>query len=438
MTVLAKCFETLSVLSVSAAFVLVIILFLREIGVINFNLLTNRILPINSNSEVHQKGIKGELKTFLTISALVISSRIFIYLIGYMGVLLIKNQGIDIIGSFESLWNRWDSPHYISIAKDWYQNSGDPQNFIVFYPLYPLLIKLLALINGNYFLSAVLCSNISLILACFYLQKLVKTEFEESFCVPTIKYLLIFPFSFFFGLAYTESLFMALSIMTFYYLRKKDWVTAGICGMLAALTRNFGLLLLIPALVEYLIVSGTVENLKKKRFLTIISHFFREGIYIFLMPIGFVIYLYINKSVTGDWFRFLTIQKNHWNNSFGFFGENVRNHFMNALTTTWDSAARVSLWIPQVFIFIITILFIFYGLNKLRVSYLAYMVAYLLVTFSPTWLLSGPRYISALFPIYLLLGLASRNKIADNVATVICSMLLCFYTVAFALGNYVM
>ncbi|MCW4031638.1 MAG: hypothetical protein NWE80_04665, partial [Candidatus Bathyarchaeota archaeon] len=40
-------------------------------------------------------------------------------------------------------FSKWDSPHYMYIAQNGYVNEGDPANFIVFFPLYPLLVRLI-------------------------------------------------------------------------------------------------------------------------------------------------------------------------------------------------------------------------------------------------------------------------------------------------------
>jgi hypothetical protein len=51
---------------------------------------------------------------------------------------------------------------------------------------------------------------------------------------------------------YTESLFLALSVGTFYAARKDRWALAGMLGGLAALTRVTGVLLFIPVVVMFL------------------------------------------------------------------------------------------------------------------------------------------------------------------------------------------
>src|SRR6476661_10595779 len=43
--------------------------------------------------------------------------------------------------TWETLWNRWDATHYLNLAKDGYVAKGPGRFSIVFYPLFPWLIR---------------------------------------------------------------------------------------------------------------------------------------------------------------------------------------------------------------------------------------------------------------------------------------------------------
>src|SRR5205814_3517430 len=57
----------------------------------------------------------------------------------------------------------------------------------------------------------------------------------------------IFPFSFFFGLVYSESTFLLFALLAFYGFRTRRWIAGGLCGAVATATRVPGILML-PAL----------------------------------------------------------------------------------------------------------------------------------------------------------------------------------------------
>lgn len=132
---------------------------------------------------------------------------------------------------------RWDSPHYIDVAKYWYVNVGEQRFFIVFFPLYPLLIKLTTFDWQYANISALLISNVSSIIAVVYLFKLVKLDFEDDVAKRAVFYLSIFPTAYFLCAIYSEGLFLALVVACTYYARLEKWPLASFLGMLASLTR---------------------------------------------------------------------------------------------------------------------------------------------------------------------------------------------------------
>lgn len=375
-------------------------------------------------------------RILLIVSLLAVCTRIFICLVGYMGVMLIQKQAGDSFSSFQFIWNKWDADHYLFIAENWYVTTGDKRFLIVFYPFYPLVIRFFHLFINNYFWSGMLVSNISLVAACFYLYRLTEMDFGDDVPLNSVKYLLLFPVSFFLGATFSESLFILLSIMTLYYARKERWLIACICGMLAAFTRSLGVLLVIPVFVEYLVQCKVVYHLRGKAFKIVLKDFLRKGLSFFLIPFGTLLYLWVNKSVTGDWLKFLEYQKDHWSQSFGLFFANMETFVLNA--ASWKPEESVSLWIPQIIIILCAMVLLLCGFRKIRASYMVYFFVYLFVSISPTWLLSGPRYVMSIFPIYMILALLSKNKVADILLTSVSVLLLAFCTLAYVTGHPIM
>ncbi|MDA2919658.1 hypothetical protein MYX76_09245 [Desulfobacterota bacterium AH_259_B03_O07] len=111
----------------------------------------------------------------------------------------------------------------------------------------------------------------------------------------------IFPTAYFFHAGNTESLFLALTIASFYFARDSRWLLAGIFGMLAFATRITGIFLFPSLFIEYLSQKEfKKENLKMDFF------------YLSLIPIGFIVYLVINYITFENAFAFLDAQKEYW------------------------------------------------------------------------------------------------------------------------------
>lgn len=349
-------------------------------------------------------------------------------------------------------WFEYDSYHYINIATNGYQSTGEDQNLIVFYPLYPFLIKLFHFIipdyfvaitdtytaNADYYIAGVVVSNLFLLIGLYYLIRLVELEWKDSeLASSAAKYLLLFPVSFFFSIIYTESVFVTFCILSFYSMRKSRWLMAGLFGMLAALTRNQGVLLAIPILIEMAVQQDWRTMLRHGRIRAWLRGLFPGVIGVVLPVVGIFIYLLINKLVSGDWFRFLFHQKDHWGQTFGFYAENLAEHMRRALTYH-KPLFNVGVYLPQIIMFFITFGLLIYMTNKIRLSYAVYSFAYLIVSYSASALLSGTRYVGGMFTLYLFLAyvISKVNTSQRPYLDWIMLFFLLFFTVVFGL-NYV-
>lgn len=123
-------------------------------------------------------------------------------------------------------WGNFDGVHYLSLAT-WGYREGDQ----VFFPLYPVLIKLLNYITLNYFLSGFLLSNLVFILASVIFYLLIWRDFNQSIAKWATIFLFLFPTSFFFGAIYTESLFLFLIVGAYYFSGIKSVVFSALSGL---------------------------------------------------------------------------------------------------------------------------------------------------------------------------------------------------------------
>jgi hypothetical protein len=145
-------------------------------------------------------------------------------------------------------WDRWDTKGYLAIAMHGY----DSRPKIAFFPLYSLMIKCVMLLIHNPLLAGAIVSNLAGLVLLVVFYQLVAEDFDAKRAYRTVLYLSLFPTAFFLAAAYTESLFLCLSVLTFYFLRHGRWWLAGIFGFFACLTRSAGILLLLPFFYEYL------------------------------------------------------------------------------------------------------------------------------------------------------------------------------------------
>jgi Gpi18-like mannosyltransferase len=318
-------------------------------------------------------------------------------------------------------FDHWDSPHYIDIAKNGYVNEGEQHLFIVFFPLYPLLVRLATFSFDYINLSALLVSNVSSIFAAIYLFKLAQFEFNDDVAKKAVLYLSIFPTAYFLSAIYTEGLFFALIIASIYYARTEKWPLAGFLSMLAALTRIAGLLLLPTLIVEYLHQKGW--KLKKIN---------PNLLWAMLAIAGFLIYLGINYQVTGNCFTFMEIERTQWTQTIDPI-QGLQGSWSWAFTAEFP--LNITVGSAQIAFAAFGLIVVIAGvLMRLRLSYNVYMLLTWMLSVSTGWWISVPRYVMAMFPMFILFGLLSKRKIVTIGAAIISVSLLCFFTVLFALG----
>jgi hypothetical protein len=318
-------------------------------------------------------------------------------------------------------FSRWDSPHYMFIAENGYVNQGDPANFIVFFPLYPLLVRLITFDFAYINLSGLIISNLSSIVAVIYLFKLAKLDYSDSVAKKAVLYLSVFPTAYFLSAVYTEGLFLAVAIAGLYYARSAKWALAGFLGFLASLTRIAGLLLLPVLVVEYF-------HQKEWKIKTADL----KVLWAILPAFGFLAYLIINFQVTGNFFTFLEVERVHWHQNIdplgglhgavGWFGINV---FPDSITLGYAQVAFAAFGL----------LMVLAGYKaKLRPSYQIYLLLTWMLSVSTGLWISVPRYVLIMFPIFIMFARYSHRKTVTIAITAFSSAALCYFTLLFAAG----
>ena len=402
------------------------------------------------------------------ILAFAVASRVLLYIVAYMFAVIFRDEQRGLIDSLSSIWQRSDAPHYLDMAVEGYVTEGDHANFLVFLPFYPLLVSIAAVFVQNVFAAGLLLSIAPFMAACVFVYKIaLRMGYDEGAAFAAAKYMVVFPASFFVNGTFSEGLFLLLTALFFYFALAHRWLEAGLFGMLAAFTRYYGILLAAPMAIEYLQSRCGAGGALPQRMLpqgepprhtlsqdeppqltlphdmppqharpASLARLAAGAAPILLVPAGTGMYLLVNYIVAGDALRFLTIQREHWHQSFGLFSDNIAQMAENA--STWDRVTSMSLFAPQLALVALTVVLLVYGTAvEFRLSMQVYLVAYLLVSISASWMLSFPRYIFGALPVFILLARAAKNRAADSMMTLFCSVGLVYLTAAYVCGHFV-
>jgi hypothetical protein len=168
---------------------------------------------------------------------------------GAYGVVLDPLQGLA--GWLVEPFRNWDGTWYRLVATEGYNPEMAAK--AAFWPLYPWLMDVGARLTGwTPETIGYLISNIAFFFALYFLFRLVSHDFDVTVAQRTLWAVALFPTAFFFNAVYTESLFFLLVVAALFMARRGDWWLAGGVGLLAALTRSAGVMLLAPFAVLFL------------------------------------------------------------------------------------------------------------------------------------------------------------------------------------------
>lgn len=223
-------------------------------------------------AEVHEGGASWR-RSLLVAATLTVGVRLFltIYLAGAdllyprPAILhwLYDSTGVKIVdsgwqGLFLGVWQREDVIWYEKIATAGY-SSNDMTN--QFFPLYPLLTGWLSRLTSLHpIASGMLISDLSLIAALFLIHRLVLPEFGGRAADRTLVYMSLFPFAFFLHAPLTESLALALVVLSFFLISREKWLLALAAAFLVGLTRPQGMAFGIALAVQYLAQRGVLTR----------------------------------------------------------------------------------------------------------------------------------------------------------------------------------
>lgn len=315
-------------------------------------------------------------------------------------------------------WLRWDVKAFLNISWHGYVHLPDT----AFFPLWPLVAHLGGLALGgrfpaSFYLAGLLLSNLCFYLGLVMLYQLVVKGYGPPVAKRTLYYFTFSPFAIFFFAGYSESLFILLCLGMFLALQRGgpgDWWLAGLCGLLATLSRSLGLLLAVPYLVVYVQRfwwnGHVIESTWRARLNALAP--------LILLPLGlaiYMLYLYISK---GNALIFQAQEAAVWSRQTTF------PLWTLVMSVQAFFQAHPFIWYVGNMIDILPVLIFFIALGKgwktLPLHYALFALVMALVTLSQPIvdplqqpMASQPRYLMILFPIAIIFALWGKDRRID-------------------------
>ncbi len=364
----------------------------------------------------------------------------------------------------------WDAVWYLGIAESGYPSGDSPR--IAFFPLYPLLVRAVAELGGGseaaLLLAGYAVSLAALLGALVLLYRLAALELGRPLAAPSLLLLCVFPASLFLGAPYSESLFLLTSVGAFYAARTGHWAWAATAAAAASGTRSAGVLLLVPLVLIYLYGpregkgaddppggggggggGGWLAALRPRYALRADAGWLAalrpkyalraDAGWLLVAPAGLVAYAIYLGLAHGDPLAFGSVQE-YWGREFAGPLGGVWEGLVAAVAGARQiaSGARDPVFFEQAggdpfrvagmnLMLLATLVFALVGavgvLRRLPFAYGAYVVAALMLALSypvgPQPLMSLPRFLVVLFPLFMWLAIVCEERgITDRVAAV--------------------
>jgi hypothetical protein len=338
---------------------------------------------------------------------------------------------------------RWDAVWYLRIANSGYAGSDVRA---AFFPLYPVLVRGLATPFGAspaaLLVASYLIALAALLGALTLLYRLVSLELGRPLAQPTLLLLSVFPAAVYFGAPYSESLFLLLAVGGFYAARTDRWAVAAFCAAGAGATRSAGVLLALPLAILW-------WSSHRRRA--------RDLAWLLAIPVGMAAYaLHLGLAEEDAW-RFLDVQ-DAWSREFAFplsgawdgavaafdglrqllSGQREVVYFAEAAGDPYRIAAINLMLFASLGFAVVACVGVF---RRLPAAYGAWVAASLVLPLTfpvrPQPLMSLPRFVAVLFPIFMWLALWAEERRATDRVAVVSALGLALFTAQFASWHWI-
>jgi len=347
---------------------------------------------------------------------------------------------------------KWDAQHYLAIAFQGYVHPGLPPTGEepAFFPLYPGVVHVLSGFGSSPGLVLIVAYVVSL--SCFFaalvlLHRLTVIEIGERYARPALLLLAFFPTALFYGIPYSESLFLLLAVSAFLAARMGRWAVAGGVLALASASRAPGLLLFVPVALLYLYGPRADREPAPSRGLRPRHPLRPEAGWLLLAPLGLVAFSVYLHFALGDAMA--------WQHAQALFGR----HTVDPLSGIWAglheagrSLARMvsgpyrevtydHLDVAQVGFVALAVAGGIGALRRLPVAYGTWVLVSLVpILVSQPYenpLLSSSRFIAVLFPIFLWLAIVCERREATTTVVALFASGMAIFTGLFSLWSFI-
>jgi len=283
----------------------------------------------------------------------------------------------------------WDSAHYLVLSEVGYFRGSYSA---AFYPLWPALIWLMSVLTGgNPLVAGFLLANGMAIGAFWLLWRLIEATYGPSVSRDALILMLATPGALFFSFPYTESLFLLLVLVFFWFLGKERYDWPGLMAFLLPLTKAIGVFIIVP------LAWHLFERKKPLRYWLLL-----------VLPLmGYATYFWVMYASTGNAFEGFDAQNGYP------YAPSIKNMFnlggfFEVLKDVRSIDGQQGALLDRLLFFLfLALLPAVWRLNK---TWFWYILPVGIVPAMTNWFMSYRRYLMVCFPIIIVIALFFQNR----------------------------
>ena len=357
------------------------------------------------NDFMHNDGDHNKLKTLG--HCLIIFTLAKIVLLGeWLFVVHTSMSFIDSIMRYDSWW-------FKSIAEHGYMHSvllNDPirpgQANWAFFPLFPLLVKVVSSIGVSTYVAAIIVNQSELFLSLYFAYLLALNHLPARAAIFVPLSIAMSPGNTWFLAAYSDITFLFLTILAFYCLTVRRYWCFAIVGYFLSMSRFVGFLIIIPLLIHY-----WRKHMSHK------SQICALMLQLLIVISGLLSFMLVLYLVMGDPWAYYHIQS-----AWGHLGTNWVSQPWQSIMSTWNSGVdhdRICLILLPVWLLILVI--------ERYYEEAAFSFMCMLAPLAAGSLWSFSRYALGLYPLYFAIALVARKNYLFGLGVLIITVVIQAY-----------
>lgn len=301
----------------------------------------------------------------------------------------------DRVLPFAERWARWDFVHYQGIALFGYADdpTGVPNE--AFFPGFPMLLRVGTWFGIEPVVMGLLVSLVAGAVAAAALGRMGDLDGGRTLGRFSVVAWVFSPLAVFLAAPYTESLFAAFAFPAWLSARRGNWMAAGVLTALACTVRVNGVFLAAALGVLWLTSRERVG--------------WRGFGWLLVPAVPLVAWSAYLHSLTGDWLRWQSAQKEGWNREF--------TAPWTTFTTTWEAAfgggqSPEFAWMfrAEIVAMVVGVVLIGVLIAWRRWGEMTYVALSVIALGTSTWYFSVPRATLLWWPLWIAIGVLAMRR----------------------------